>query len=574
MKINVYFDKSVRAAPAWFKTDVQIAAHKLDRLIANPIAVNIRVGYGENDGQSLRGALATGMPFTGSPVTYSQVAADLAANATSSADATAAAHLPASDPTEGGPFYIADAQQKAWGLLPARSGEYDGSVGFSSTYSQFDYNPYHRGLPGKVDFIGIALHELTHALGRTAGLQVYEPGYTALDLFRYSAPASFQLTGGQPAYFSIDGGVTNLNNFDTVFDYGDWAKSAGIDAFGYPRYGIVSPITGTDVTELDALGFTIAQNSTELIEIHQTGRSVTTAASGNTVVEDVSQGGNVIAAEGNDTVKAGFGPETVFGSTSATQLHVTLGFSNALVQPNASDATVALGTGAATVVGGSGGLTVSGAVVGGGEDTIFGTSRGLTSIAGGAERMLFVGGSGAAVVTIGGGGGAAYGGPGGSTLVATAPNTSLTGYIGGDQLVVSGIGGDQLTAGSGNETLNGSAANSADTLFGGSGNDVLELGHGADTFVGSSGASTVVAGSGDATMWVGAGPDTFQFVAGQTGGNDVIHGFRPGTDHLSVSGYSGPPALFANNNDTVIQLSDGTRITVAGVSASELNTLA
>jgi hypothetical protein len=47
---------------------------------------------------------------------------------------------------------------------------------------------------------------MTEVMGRIAGLSSF--GYSVMDLFRYSAPGERQLTGGQVAYFSIDGGTT------------------------------------------------------------------------------------------------------------------------------------------------------------------------------------------------------------------------------------------------------------------------------------------------------------------------------------------------------------------------------
>jgi len=76
-------------------------------------------------------------------------------------------------------------------------------------------------------------------------------------LFQYSAPGVIQTTQGQPAYFSIDGGVTNLNNFDTAYDAGDWGPNVTSDAFGYGAYDAVNSVTSTDITLMDVLGFNV-----------------------------------------------------------------------------------------------------------------------------------------------------------------------------------------------------------------------------------------------------------------------------------------------------------------------------
>jgi hypothetical protein len=258
MQINLIYDPSVSSAPAGFKTAMNSAVQFLDLLFVDPITVNIQVGWGENNGQSLGNGVATGIFVNYTTLNYNQLTTDLANNYTSDEDTVAYNSLPNNDPTGGGNFYVSPAQEKAWGLLAANSSEIDGTIGFGTNVA-FDFNPNNRAVSGEIDFIGVAEHELTHALGRVAGLQ-YQFGanvYTALDLFRYSAPGTEQFVGGQPAYFSIDGGATNLNNYDTASDYADWASTVKYDSFGYAYSGVVLPVSQTDVTEMDVLGFTM-----------------------------------------------------------------------------------------------------------------------------------------------------------------------------------------------------------------------------------------------------------------------------------------------------------------------------
>ena len=257
MQINLIYDSSVNAAPAGFKPAMAAAAQALGALIINSITVNIQVGYGEDGGLSLGGALATGGPSDGINETYGQLRSELFIHATSPADTTALANLPLSDPTGGGSFYVTSAQQKAWGLLSPTASGIDGSVGFSTT-DPFNYSTTSRAAPGKYDFIGVAEHELTHAIGRAAGLQYAPNQYMTMDLFRYASAGHRELVSGVPAYFSINNGATNLNPFDTVADNGDWASTVNGDSFGYASMNTVGQITSSDKTLLDVLGFTLA----------------------------------------------------------------------------------------------------------------------------------------------------------------------------------------------------------------------------------------------------------------------------------------------------------------------------
>lgn len=260
MRINFIYDSSVAAAPAAFKTALAEAAAYLDSLITNTITVNIQVGWGEDNGAAITpNSLSTGGPRqAGIGMTYAQLKAALTTNATSAADQTMLANMPATDPTNGGNFYITAAQQKAWGLLPATGAEIDGNIGFSATVN-WTFDPNNRSAAGAYDFIGDAEAEITHAIGRFPGLQLSAPGwYSPLDLMRYASPGVNGLSVGAPAYFSINGGATNLNAFNTIGDPSDWTTSVRSDAFGDGYTGQTMVMTQTDQTLLDTLGYTIA----------------------------------------------------------------------------------------------------------------------------------------------------------------------------------------------------------------------------------------------------------------------------------------------------------------------------
>ncbi len=175
----------------------------------------------------------------------------------------------------------------------------DGSVTFSSNFS-FDFNPSNNVTAGTFDFIGVAIHEIGHALGFVSGVDFLDaygapkgPGagslgyslndtsiYSALDMFRYSsdpkniAPgkgASLDLAVGGTKYFSINGGKTSLfnNNFATGSYNGDgdqashWKDASGDNACG-PQLGIMDPsfcfgqrgeVTSLDLAAFDAMGW-------------------------------------------------------------------------------------------------------------------------------------------------------------------------------------------------------------------------------------------------------------------------------------------------------------------------------
>ena len=104
----------------------------------------------------------------------------------------------------------------------------DGSTTFNSRANVFDYDRSDGISAGKWDFFAVVAHEITELMGRimltgAGNTAQHGPanGYYPLDLFHYSAPGTRDWSGTTPGYFSIDGGKTDLGDFNTRTD-GDW----------------------------------------------------------------------------------------------------------------------------------------------------------------------------------------------------------------------------------------------------------------------------------------------------------------------------------------------------------------
>jgi hypothetical protein len=186
----------------------------------------------------------------------------LASDAKSRADMTALASLPAADPTNGGSFFVAGAEEKALGLTAGNAAAVDGQVGFQSDPSfPFTFDPNNRAVQGELDFIGIAEHEIAHAMGRVdyLGLQSNSGEFSILDLYRYASPAVLEvkLKLTDSTYFSIDSGATAINSFSNVIDPADWAGSAP-DAFDlFAPVGQENGVSPGDITEMNILGYDV-----------------------------------------------------------------------------------------------------------------------------------------------------------------------------------------------------------------------------------------------------------------------------------------------------------------------------
>jgi hypothetical protein len=265
MQINVTFDQSVSSLPTGFVAAVDYVVNLYDSLFTNAVTVNIDVGYGEIGGQSLEsGALGESEAYLVSP-TYAEAVSALTSDATSTLQKDADATVPASAPYSSGNLWMSTAQAKALGLLSPTSGNLDGYVGFSSSLP-FSYATTGTPVSGQYDFVSVVEHEISEVMGRASYIGADINGaasFSLMDLFRYSAPGVRDLTATPPspytgAYFSVNNGTTNLDNWNTASsgDLGDWAASAGADAylaFSWP--GQLDGLSSADYALMNVLGW-------------------------------------------------------------------------------------------------------------------------------------------------------------------------------------------------------------------------------------------------------------------------------------------------------------------------------
>jgi hypothetical protein len=265
--INPIFDSSITslANASTIKTAFNTVAQDWASQFTSSAQINVKVSWGSVGGQVLpSNAVGASMSSLYGYYTYGQVKSYLTnaslRNPSNTALAIAVAHLPATTPSGVSKYVIPSSEAKVLGLIPPTQTSVDGSIGFAGSTSSYDFDSTNGVGAGTYDFQTVAAHELDEVLGRLSGLYNTAPTYrTVFDLFRYKSPGVLSFSYSEAAYFSIDGGLTNLGKFNNTGsgDRSDWltlSNSVDIqDAF--ISTGQRKNLTAVDLTGLDVLGY-------------------------------------------------------------------------------------------------------------------------------------------------------------------------------------------------------------------------------------------------------------------------------------------------------------------------------
>ncbi len=319
------------------------AGERWSNIFDDDITVNIEIDFGpipSATGATILGSTGTSLvdspaDLMGSFPTFDLLKAQLTLDATSADDFIAVGNLPVGNTATNGPpialiqfltndragnvfldndtsigggdvsglnnalFAIARANAKAIGLVAGDDTAIDATITFNSSIN-FDFNPDDGIAFGATDFVGVATHEIGHAMGFVSGVDVVDtftgsgPSaatdinggaagigeldsfalFSTLDLFRRSDaafaadPNAFDFSTSTDVFFSID---ADLSDGDDILLETGGSNGTGQQAShfleGPPTLGILDPtaapgelllISDNDILVFDVIGYDLA----------------------------------------------------------------------------------------------------------------------------------------------------------------------------------------------------------------------------------------------------------------------------------------------------------------------------
>jgi hypothetical protein len=280
LNINPTFDASITGNPnaAAIEAMINRAISFHESLFGDPITIQIRFRYSTTgpEGHPLpAGAIAQSV-FVIYPIPWSIYIGALRADATTNNDNLANASLPGTalspniNPrSAGGRAVGLDTPMAMFANgTVGQGGPYDGIVTLNSSV------PYQFTRPpsaGHLDAERSTEHEVDEVIGLGSRLGHTGNDLHPQDLFSWSSPGVRNLTSSATRYFSINGGVTNIVNFNqnSNGDFGDWLSTACPQAYPYVQNAFSCTGQSSDIAatspegiDLDVIGYDLVNAST------------------------------------------------------------------------------------------------------------------------------------------------------------------------------------------------------------------------------------------------------------------------------------------------------------------------
>lgn len=207
MIIQESFEASAQSAPAGFRACVSQVCRDFERQFRIDCSICIQFGYGTVAGSPMTGgAVGQSTYILLTSFTFAQIKAAMINNAIASLEISAAATLPATDPSGGGTYFLTQPQARALGLYTGAL-NIDAWVGIATSVTDFSI-PTFNNVPasGLYGCYKTLCHEITECMGRLSGTN--SASMTAMMLYQFDGIGSRQFTAANNRWFSFDSGVT------------------------------------------------------------------------------------------------------------------------------------------------------------------------------------------------------------------------------------------------------------------------------------------------------------------------------------------------------------------------------
>jgi hypothetical protein len=271
--IHATFDSSItnNANAAAIQAMINRAIGFYESLFSDPITIQIRFRYATTapDGTHLPQGTAAQSWFVVYPISWSTFISALRTDARTSNDNVANASLPANALSANIEPGSADGRALGFNTPPAMfangdvgdGGPYDGIVTLNSSA------PYQFTRPtngNTLDAQRFTEHEMDEVIGLGSHLTGHGSNLRPQDLFSWSSPGVRNVSTSGTRYFSINGGVTNIVNFNQNpnQDLGDWISPSCPQPHPYVQNAVGCAGQSSDIAatspegiNLDVIGY-------------------------------------------------------------------------------------------------------------------------------------------------------------------------------------------------------------------------------------------------------------------------------------------------------------------------------
>ncbi|MDH1263226.1 peroxidase family protein [Pseudomonas sp. GD03944] len=427
------------------------------------------------------------------------------------------------------------------------------------------------GTPGNDMLDGLGGNDILNALGGN-------------DLL-YGGTGDDALNGGAGDDAMFGGTGNDTYQVDSVGDSVTEALNAGTDTV---QTTLASYTLGANVENLTFTGsgnFSGTGNGLANVITGGAGNDTLLGGAGNDTLNGLGGNDLLDGGEGNDSLNGGTGDDTYVVDSASDTVNEGTNAGSDLVRTALGSYTLGANvehltyTGSGNFVGVGNGL--DNVITGGIGNDVLSGAGGNDTLAGGAGNDVMMGGTGNDTYEVDGSGDLVVESAGeGTDLVRTAlgaytlannvENLTYTGT--GDftgvgnalaNILVGGIGNDNLNGGSGNDTLEGGAGD--DLLDGGVGNDAMSGGAGNDTYVVNSVTDTVSEG-------LNAGIDSVQTsLTSYTLGDNVENLSKTGAGNFSGTGNALANVIVGGSGNDTLNGLDGDDTLSGGAGNDTLN---